>query len=281
MDLKERVRDSRDRMLKNQNEKLARYAQKFIYPYATRRLEAEDVVFLNYGYEEEPAMSVPLAADDEPNRYFIQLYHGTATQVDLAGKRVLEIGCGHGGGASYLTRTLHPSSYTGLDLNPSAISFCQKRHQLADLEFIQGNAEDLPFADNTFDAVVNVESSHLYPQFSRFLTEVARVLVPGGHFLYTDARLHSDVPAWEQALAQAPLRLHAQRDISADVVRGMEKSMDRWQYVIDRVAPRPLRGVTRRFSPVRKACESLRPGGSSVYRMYCFSLPDAGANHGA
>ncbi|ORW53721.1 fatty-acid O-methyltransferase Mtf2 [Mycolicibacterium peregrinum] len=268
-------------MIKNQNEKLAQYVQKFIYPYATRKLEAEDVVFLNYGYEEDPVMGVPLAESDERNRYFIQLYHATATQVDIQGKRVLEVGCGHGGGASYLARTLHPATYTGLDLNPSAIAFCQKRHKLKDLDFVQGTAEDLPFADNTFDALINVESSHLYPQFERFLTEVSRVLRPGGYFLYTDARLLGDIPAWEEALADAPLRLVSQRTISADVVRGMERSMHQWQYVIDQVAPRPLRGLTRRFSPARKACESLRPGGTSEYRMYCFQNSAAPSNHGA
>ena len=94
--------------------------QKYFYPYVTRRLGADDVFFFNYGYEQDPPMAVPLEASDEPNRYCSQLYHRTATQVDLTGKRVLEVSCGHGGGASYVMRTLHPTSYTGLDLNPAA-----------------------------------------------------------------------------------------------------------------------------------------------------------------
>ena len=70
-----------------------------------------------------------------------------ATQVELDSKQVLEVSCGHGGGASYLVRTLHPSSYTGLDFNPDGIAFCQKRHQVAGLDFMHGDAENLPFAD--------------------------------------------------------------------------------------------------------------------------------------
>lgn len=66
------------------------------YPLLTRKLHGDDVVFLNYGYEEDPAMGIPLDADDEDNRYWIQMYHATATQVDLAGERVLEVSCGHG-----------------------------------------------------------------------------------------------------------------------------------------------------------------------------------------
>ena len=137
-------------------------------------------------------MGLPLAASDEPNRYGIQLYHRTATQADLSGKQVLEVSCGHGGGASYLVRTLRPASYTGLDLNADGIAFCRKRHNLPGLDFVHGDAESLPFADESFDAVINVEASHGYPDFPRFLAEVARVLRPGGHFLYADFRSYLD-----------------------------------------------------------------------------------------
>ena len=147
-------------------------------------------------------MGIPLDAADEPHRYFIQLYHRTATQVDLAGKKVLECSCGHGGGASYLVRTQHPASYTGLDLNPAGIEFAKNRHHLPNLDFIEGNAQALPFADESFDALVNVEASHLYPDFPKFLTEVARVLRPGGHFLYTDFRPRSEVAEWEADAGQ-------------------------------------------------------------------------------
>ena len=144
---------------------------KYGYPLGTRLMGTDAMLFLNYGYEEDPPMALPLAASDEPNRFFIQQYHRTATQADLSGKRVLEVGCGHGGGASYLMRTLHPASYTGLDLNPAAIALCRRTHHLGGLDFVRGDAENLPFADQFFDAVINVESSHCYPRFPRFLSE--------------------------------------------------------------------------------------------------------------
>ena len=83
------------------------------YPFLTQRLRGEEVLFLNYAYETDPPVGLPLEPADEPNRACIQLYHHVATQVDLRGKDVLEVSCGHGGGASWLTRTLHPASYTG------------------------------------------------------------------------------------------------------------------------------------------------------------------------
>ncbi len=83
-----------------------------------------------------------------------------------------EVSCGHGGGASYLTRTLRPASYTGLDLNEAGIAFCRTRHHVPGLDFVQGDAENLPFDAQSFDAVINIEAAHLYPQFRRFLAEV-------------------------------------------------------------------------------------------------------------
>ncbi|WP_231987346.1 fatty-acid O-methyltransferase Mtf2 [Mycobacterium sp. 852014-50255_SCH5639931] len=247
--------------------------QKFLYRYLTRRLAADDVLFLNYGYEEDPPMGVPLSPSDEPNRYFIQLYHRTATQVNLNGKQVLEVGCGHGGGASYLMRTLHPASYTGLDLNPAGIAFCRERHKLAGLEFMQGDAEDLPFPDQSFDAVINIESSHLYGQFSRFLAEVTRVLRPQGHFLYADFRFTDTIAGWEAELANAPMRTLSQAVINSEVVRGMEKNSQWWVSMIDKVVP-PL---AHRFvaPPARqlvwKTQQSLQVGGPAEYRIYSFA----------
>lgn len=238
----------------------------------TRLLGGDDWLFFNYGYEEDPPMAVPLAASDEPHRFFIQLYHRTATQVDLSGKRVLEVSCGHGGGASYLMRTLHPASYTGLDLNPAGIEFCQKRHHLAGLDFVEGNAEDLPFADQSFDAVLNVEASHLYPHFPRFLSEVARVLSPGGHFLYADFRRRRAVDEWEAAMAEAPLRLVSSAVIDAEVLRGNEKNAPRKHERISQHGSAIPRGFARFASDMTDwAFNGALRTGEFTYRVYCFT----------
>jgi SAM-dependent methyltransferase len=149
--------------------------------------------------------------------------HRTAGQVDLSDKQVQEVSCGHGGGASYLVRTLHPASYTGLDFNADGIAFCQKRHQLPGLDFVHGDAESLPFGDESFDAVIIVEASHAYPRLPRLLAEVARVLRPGGHFLYAVFRGSDEFAVWQAALSDAPMRLSSRRDINPEVLRGMER----------------------------------------------------------
>ncbi len=239
----------------------------------TKLLGGDDWLFFNYGYEEDPAMGIPLDAADEPHRYFIQLYHRTATQVDLAGKKVLECSCGHGGGASYLVRTQKPAAYTGLDLNPAGIEFAKNRHHLANLDFVEGNAQALPFPDESFDALVNVEASHLYPDVPKFLSEVKRVLKPGGHFLYTDFRPRSEIAEWEANLASSGLRQISMSVIDQNVLRGNEKNTPRKQ---ERISQHHGSAVSRTFARYASdmtdwAFNGALRGSEYTYRVYLFT----------
>jgi ubiquinone/menaquinone biosynthesis C-methylase UbiE len=253
---------------------VTKLVKKYWYPLGTRLLGDNVPLFMNWAYEGDPPLALPLEASDEPYRAHIQLYHRTATQANLGGKRVLEVSCGHGGGASYLVRTLRPASYTGLDLNPNGIAFCQKRHDLPGLDFVHGNAEDLPFDDQSFDAVLNVEASHLYSEFPRFLAEVARVLRPGGHFLYADHRARVHFADWESALAEAPMRMTSERIINEEVIRGLETTQHNTQRLlgpVSRRAPAFVQGLARRVNDMQTSTfyQALRSGENS-YRMYCF-----------
>jgi ubiquinone/menaquinone biosynthesis C-methylase UbiE len=250
------------------NPLVGKLTTKYLLPLGTRQV-GDDVVFFNFGYEEDPPMGLTLAASDEPNRYCIQLYHVTASQVDLTGKRVLEVSCGAGGGASYIVRNLGPASYTGLDLNPASIDKCRERHQLPGLDFVQGDAENLPFPDQSFDAVINVEASHQYPHFPRFLAEVARVLRPGGHFLYTDSRRAPVIPEWEAALADAPLRQISERAIDEEAKRGLAANTQRTQEQISRRLPAFMNSLVRYGVGVMDW--DLRRAGGFSYRVYCFA----------
>jgi SAM-dependent methyltransferase len=262
---KERITDSSYRVYKA-------FINKIWYPFLTRRLSAEEVTFLNYGYEDDPPLGLPLDASDEPNRYSINLYHQVATQVDLAGKKVLEASCGHGGGASYLTRTLKPASYTGLDYNPDGVAYCRRQHPLPGLDFVHGDAENLPFGDESFDAVINVEASHAYPQLYRFLAEVARVLRPGGDFLYADFRATHEFPGWDGALADMPLRQFSKRVINDSVVRSLDNNAQRSLDLISRQLPAFLRPFSRHFAGVPgTGIYNLINNRDAEYRIYRFT----------
>ena len=138
---------------------------------------------------------------DERNRYSIQLYHRTATQADLSGKQVLEVSCGHGGGASYRCAHVAPGRPTpGWTYNADAIAFCPKRHNLPGLDFVHGDAESLPFPDESFDAVINVEASHAYPHFPPFPRRSGARAAPGRAFpVRRFPQLPRTSPEWEAA----------------------------------------------------------------------------------
>jgi ubiquinone/menaquinone biosynthesis C-methylase UbiE len=244
------------------------------YPFLTRRLRGGEVLFLNYAFETDPPVGLRLEPDDEPNRACIQLYHHVASQADLRGKEVLEVSCGHGGGASWLTRTTQPASYTGLDLNPTGIRFCQQRHHVPGLAFRQGDAQHLPFPDESFDAVINVEASHCYPDFPGFLAEVARVLRAGGHFLYADFRFRDGLAEWDNAIAAAPFQIAQTQNIRDEVLRGMDRNATRSEALICERLPKFLHPIGRDFAglPGSRVHDALKCGELS-YRSWCFRKP--------
>lgn len=152
-----------------------RLVWKPIYEMLARVLPLAEWRLMNYGYtptsEEAP---LTLEPDDELHRYPIQLYHYLAARVNLQGAQVLEVGSGRGGGAHFIARYHQPASYIGMDLAKNAVKFARKQFKLTNLSYVQGNAEALPFADEQFDAVVNVESCHAYGSVPKFLSEVRR-----------------------------------------------------------------------------------------------------------
>jgi ubiquinone/menaquinone biosynthesis C-methylase UbiE len=232
---------------------------KLWYPLLTRLTRNAPIVFLNYGYaEDSPAAHVPvLIEEDEPDRLCIQLYDSVVRPVDLAGLDVLEVSCGHGGGASYVARYLKPRTMHAVDRNVRAVALCKQRHNVAGLSFSCGDALALDFPDQTFDAVVNVEASHCYPDMSRFLREVFRVLRPGGHFLFADFRTaNPDSGILHRQLQESGLEMVASEDISANVVRGMEMNTEKYLKLIRRFMPPLLRKPAMRFAGV---------AGSTIY----------------
>lgn len=214
---------------------------------------AGDMLFMNYGYAPldpcEP--SVELRAEDEAHRYSIQLYHRVAGAVDLRGKDVLEVGCGRGGGASFILRYLGPRSLVGVDFSWHGIRFAHRWHRLDGLTFVQGDAEALPFPPASFDVVVNVESSHCYPSMERFLQEVVRVLRPQGYFLFADLRHRDQVETLRHQVEQSGLRICRQELITPQVVRALELDSDRKNTLIRKKVFPLARPAVREFAAVK------------------------------
>jgi len=232
-----------------------------------------DMIFMNYGWASlEPGRQpLQLRPEDETNRYCIQLYHRVAAAVDLRDKAVLEVGCGRGGGASYVARYLAPRAMTGLELASKAVAFCQQYYaSVPNLRFVQGSAEDLQFPDDSLDAVINVESSHCYNHIERFFSGVYRVLRPGGFFLYVDHRLAPEVEGWRQQLLAPGFRLLEEEDVSPNVVRSLELDDARKRALIDKKVPGLLRNIFHEFAGMqgsRSQYATLRSGEKRYIRF--------------
>jgi ubiquinone/menaquinone biosynthesis C-methylase UbiE len=217
--------------------------------------------FMNYGYASPDSedRSLALRDTDEPDRFSIQLYQHVIGTKSLAGLNVLEVGCGRGGGSAFVARYHTPGSVIGLDYSHKAVQVCRQEHQVAGLTFVQGDAEALPFDDDTFDVVINVESSHCYRSMTAFLSEAKRVLRPSGLLLWTDLRSAKDAPVLRECVAGSGLEVLEQEDITAAVVESLRQDSWRKVALIERSVSKLLRYTFQEFAAVE---------GSGIYRAF-------------
>lgn len=95
--------------------------------------------------------------------------------------RLLEVGCGEGRGIEHLLPGTE--SYTAIDKIEAAIEALRQRFPQG--KFVAGHLPPLPFADNSFDAVVSFQVIEHIEDDAFFLRELHRVLMPGGVALVT------------------------------------------------------------------------------------------------
>lgn len=104
---------------------------------------------------------------------------------DKGNIKILEIGCGPGALSGALHRWYPDAEITAVDRDSEFVRFAGEHEK--GIEFIEGDATDLPFEDNTFDVTIsNTVSEHIEP--ARFYGEQHRVLKPGGVCLVLSAR---------------------------------------------------------------------------------------------
>ena len=144
--------------------------------------------------------SLELALMNNPVRAASQSWLETPLLIgprgSLAGKRVLEVGCGRGVGIEILL-ALGAAHVTGFDLDPKMVALAQKRvvkYGNRARVFV-GDAEAIDVPDASCDAVVDYGIIHHIPNWPQALKEIARVLKPGGVFYFEDL-LKSLVSAW-------------------------------------------------------------------------------------
>jgi len=240
------------------------------YWYVSKVDKNAEVLFMNYGFSNKE-QDVSMDDKDEANRYSIQLYHHLASAAEIRNKDIVEIGCGRGGGLSYVTERFSPATAKGIDLNKRAISFCNKHYSVDELSFLQGDAQNLDLESNSCDVVVNVESSHRYPDMKAFLGEVSRVLRPDGHFLYTDFRYDYEIEEMKKELESSGLTVLEENFITKDVVTALDLDDARRRNLVKKLTPKFLHKTALNFAGA-KGSETYNQFASEKYVYYSYVL---------
>jgi ubiquinone/menaquinone biosynthesis C-methylase UbiE len=170
--------------------------------------------------------------------------------VDVPGTEMLEVGSGWGGGADYIKKYLKPKKITGLDIY-NAVKVAGERYSSEGLEFVQGNAENIPFADGSFDVVISIELCHACRSVPAFLNEIKRVLRPGGHFVCTDMRSPNGMQTLKNNLLATGMHLAIQQDITENVINAIELEEPVKQQRISDSIPKWFTKVFKEFAGVK------------------------------
>ena len=141
--------------------------------------DVDYVKFMNHGYY--PPFEL---VKDEQQVNQASLYACLLNEINTDNLKILDVGCGRGGGVNIYSKYYQFSEVHGCDINQIGINHCKAT--IENVQFKVSDAENLEYEDEYFDIVTNVESSHCYKDIDKFHREVFRVLKPNGYFLYTD-----------------------------------------------------------------------------------------------
>jgi SAM-dependent methyltransferase len=187
-----------------------------------------ELLYLNFGFADQPAGGGD-AADLEALCH--RLYEVVLAPLPSV-ERVLEVGCGRGGGAAFLLETRPTLNYLGLDLSREHVRLCRRRFgSRARVQFALADAARLPVPPAGFDAVLSVEACHHFDPIDAFYEEVARVLRPGGFFFLAGIwPSGQDSPATIEAHG---FRVIERRDITANVTASLGRTSALRQHLVE------------------------------------------------
>ncbi len=198
---------------------------------------------VHWGYWPDPKQAT-LTSED-----FAQATESLSQQVCSAafihnGMTVLDVGCGFGGTIAHINENYTAMQLVGLNLDERQLQrACTTVNALPgnQIEFKQGNACALPFADNSFDVVLAVECIFHFPDREQFFKEAYRVLKPSGYLALSDflpntrrvplmalklpgwsfygqCNLSCDIRAYHQLAAKTQFSVASERDITSNTL---------------------------------------------------------------
>lgn len=143
---------------------------------------------VHWGYWEDPKSAVGTRAD------YIAAMQQMDRELLAAGKvadgqKLLDAGCGFGGTIGQINAAHSNMDLTGLNIDPRQLAAAEAQITPVSgntIKWVEADACELPFEDNSFDRVLAVECIFHFPSREKFLAEAARVLKPGGYLAVSD-----------------------------------------------------------------------------------------------
>src|SRR5919199_775787 len=133
----------------------------------------------------------------------VESFAGVANPFSLGrlepGERVLDLGSGAGTDSLVAAQMVgERGSVTGVDMTPEMLARARSAAAemgASNVEFLEAEAERLPFADESFDVVISNGVVDLIPDKDAVFSELRRVLVPGGRMQIADVTIQTPVSA--------------------------------------------------------------------------------------
>ncbi len=231
----------------------------------------EDYTFMNYGHHElddarekmrKEAFEQLLLenlSDKQANMARLYFFVSERFKNGWEDAEILEVGSGRGGGARLIAQNYPILNYLGVDLSKTAIDFCREVHQnVKRLSFEVGDAEDLPLEDESKNVIINIESSHCYPNFLKFCKEVFRVLTPDGYFLFADFRTDRMQDELELGFEDAGFECVHKEEITENVIQALRDDSGHRRELIKSLCPNSMQGLMQTYAGVE---------GTGVYKQ--------------
>lgn len=166
-----------------------------------------------------------------------------AAQI-TSNKTVLDLGCNNGYGTAILQAQCQ--EVIGVDISPKAIAEARQRFGQAGIEFRLVDGVQLPFEAERFEAVVSFQVIEHISDYAAYLSEIRRVLVPGGLALLAtpnaEIRLDPGMKPWNpfhiREFTGAELKELLQSYFSQVTIRGLFAKEDLYRIELNRVQQR-------------------------------------------